>query len=99
MKVQPPLKRCDISDKEFKGSYLWFDETGLVKVEVVDERPPPNFNLPFLFHMQTWKEPTNLFIDVWCRSFVALYPLASVAPSKDDPAIKTKHYACMLLLY
>jgi hypothetical protein len=52
-----------------------------------------------LFHMKTWKEPTNLFIDVWCRSSVALYPLASAAPSKDDPAIKTKHYACMLLFY
>jgi hypothetical protein len=31
-----------------------------------------------LFHMQTWKEPTNLFTDVWCRSSVALYPLASL---------------------
>jgi hypothetical protein len=35
-----------------------------------------------LFRMQTWKEPTNLFIDGWCRSSVALYPLSSVAPSK-----------------
>jgi hypothetical protein len=52
-----------------------------------------------LFHMQTWKEPTNLFTDVWCRSSVALYPLASAAPSKDNPAIKTKHYACMLFFY
>jgi hypothetical protein len=52
-----------------------------------------------LFHMQTWKEPTNRFIDGWCRSSVELYPLASVAPSKDDPANKTKHYACMLLFY
>jgi hypothetical protein len=43
-----------------------------------------------LFHMQTWKELTNLFIDVCCRSFIVLYLLASAAPSKDYPAIKTK---------
>jgi hypothetical protein len=43
-----------------------------------------------LFHMQTWKESTNLFIDIWCRSFVAIFLLASAAPSKDDPAIKKK---------
>ena len=46
--------------------------------------------------MQSWKEPTNLFIDGWCRSSIPLYPLASATPSKDDPAIKTKNttHAC-----
>jgi hypothetical protein len=44
--VQPPLKRHKIGDKEFKGFYLWFDDIGLVEVEVVDEGPPTNFNPP-----------------------------------------------------
>jgi hypothetical protein len=45
-KKQPPLKWCETGDREFEGSYLWFDKTSLVEVEVVDERPPPNFNPP-----------------------------------------------------
>jgi hypothetical protein len=44
--VQPLLKRCDTGDKEFQGPQLWFDETGFVEVEVVDEHPPPNFEHP-----------------------------------------------------
>jgi hypothetical protein len=46
MEVQPPLKWCEVGDQEFEGSYIWFEETGLVEVEVVDEGPPPNFNPP-----------------------------------------------------
>jgi hypothetical protein len=43
---QPPIKRHEIVDEYFEGIELWFDETGLVEVEVVDERPPQNFNPP-----------------------------------------------------
>jgi hypothetical protein len=35
-----------------------------------------------LFHMKTWEESTNHFIDGWCRSSVELYPVSSAAPSK-----------------
>jgi hypothetical protein len=65
--------------------------------EITFNLSPQNSN-PF-FLIQAWKGPTNLFTDVWCRSFVALCPLAYAAPSKDNPAIKTKHYACMLFFY
>jgi hypothetical protein len=45
--------------------------------------------------MQTWKEPTNLFTDGWCRSSVALYPLASAAPSKNRSCNQDKTtHAC-----
>jgi hypothetical protein len=48
-----------------------------------------------LFHRQTWEEPTNLFIDGWCRSSVALYPLASAAPSKKRSCNQDKTtHAC-----
>jgi hypothetical protein len=55
--------------KEFKGSYLWFDDTVLVEVEVVDECPPPNFNPPFtepdtpilVQVMEFFGEPFSLF--------------------------------------
>jgi hypothetical protein len=46
MEAQPPLKWCEIGDHEFKESHIWFEETSLVEVEVVDEIPPPNFNPP-----------------------------------------------------
>jgi hypothetical protein len=35
-----------------------------------------------IFHMHTWEESTNLFIDGWCRSSVEIYLLASAAPSE-----------------
>jgi hypothetical protein len=45
--------------------------------------------------MQTWKEPTNLFIDGWCRSSVVLYLLASAAPSKKRSCNQDKTtHAC-----
>jgi hypothetical protein len=43
---EPHVKRREISDEEFEGIKLWFDEIGLVEVEVVDEHPPHNFNPP-----------------------------------------------------
>jgi hypothetical protein len=43
-----------------------------------------------LFHMHTWEEPTNLFIDGWCRSSIDLYPLLLLLLPKSDPAIKIK---------
>jgi hypothetical protein len=46
MKVQPPLKWRDIGDHKFEESHVWFQEVGLVEVEVVDEIPPPKFNPP-----------------------------------------------------
>jgi hypothetical protein len=46
MEAQPPLKWHKIGDHEFKETYLWFEEIGLVEVEVLDEIPPPKFNPP-----------------------------------------------------
>jgi hypothetical protein len=48
-----------------------------------------------LFHKQTREEPTNLFIDGWCRSSVELYLLASAAPSKKRSCNQDKTmHAC-----
>jgi hypothetical protein len=49
MKEQPPLKQWKVSEYRFKGYYLWFEEIGLVKVEVVHGFPPPNFNPPLTY--------------------------------------------------
>jgi hypothetical protein len=42
--VQPPLKQCEASGREYEESHIWFEEISLVEVEVVYESPPPNFN-------------------------------------------------------
>jgi hypothetical protein len=65
--------------------------------EITFNLSPQNSNP--IFHIQAWKRPTNLFTDVWCRSSDVLCPFACAAPSKNNPAIKTKHYACMLFFY
>jgi len=44
--MQPPLKWHKICEKEFRGSYIWFYETILFKVDVVEECPPQNLNPP-----------------------------------------------------
>jgi hypothetical protein len=58
----------------------------------------PQYSNPF-FTYKHGKDLLTFFIDVWCISSVALYPLACASPSKDNPAIETKHYACMLFFY
>jgi hypothetical protein len=46
IEVQPPLKQREVGDHEFEESHLWFEECGIVEVEV--ESPPPIFNSLFL---------------------------------------------------
>jgi hypothetical protein len=56
--------------KDFKGSYIFFEENNFIEVEVVDEHPPPNFNppltelgTPLLVHVrEIHSETFSLFI-------------------------------------
>jgi hypothetical protein len=82
MEVQPPLRKHNIGDKEFEGSYVWFEETCLVKLEVVGEHPPPNFNPPLT------KLDTSLLVQVR-EIFSEPFSLFSHPPTMLGPSVSS----------
>jgi hypothetical protein len=62
MEVRPPIKKHKVGEKEFRRYYIWFDESGLVKVQVVNEGPVQHSTHPKnpMSNFTFWV-PLNLF--------------------------------------
>jgi hypothetical protein len=79
---EPPVKQHEISDEDFEGIELWFDETGLVEVEVVDEHPPQNFNPPLT-------EPNTPILVQVREIFSEPFSLFTHPPTMSGPSVSS----------